>query len=239
MSRGEVVGIGVDIVAVPRLARAAMAAPVMGDAAIAVRGEEEHLVLEGVGAERPAMAEDDRLSRAPILVIDLGAVLGRDRAHDASLRCSSLSGDDGGSRVAVMTTQNCRSEAGRRFRPEARTARCGQKEWRRLERNPGPAHALSRRGIGASATICPAAACDDGMVATAAPGPAVRATLFRRVPGASSRRPAGRPYFPCIAASYCFLIVSIFFSISGYFLIAASSFPRSFLMASCSVFQAP
>jgi hypothetical protein len=46
-----------------------MAAPVVGDAAIATRGEKEHLVFERVGGERPAMAENDRLTGAPILVI--------------------------------------------------------------------------------------------------------------------------------------------------------------------------
>ena len=39
-----------------------MAAAIMGEAAIAVRSEEKHLVLEGVGAERPAVAENDWLS---------------------------------------------------------------------------------------------------------------------------------------------------------------------------------
>ena len=72
--RREVVGIGVEVVAVPGLARPAMAAAVVGDAAIAARGQEEHLVLERIGGQRPAMAEDDRLPRAPILEIDLGAV---------------------------------------------------------------------------------------------------------------------------------------------------------------------
>ena len=67
----EVVGVGVHVVAVPRLARPAMAAAVMGDAAIAARRQKEHLVLEGVRAERPAVAEDDRLSAAPVLVVDL------------------------------------------------------------------------------------------------------------------------------------------------------------------------
>ena len=77
----EVVGVGVHVVAVPGLARAAVAAAVVGDAAVAARGQEEHLVFEGVGAERPAVAEDDGLSGAPVVVVDLRAVLGRDRAH--------------------------------------------------------------------------------------------------------------------------------------------------------------
>jgi hypothetical protein len=53
----------------------------MGDAAIAARGQEEHLVLERVGAERPAMAENNGLTLAPIIVVDLRAVLGGDRGH--------------------------------------------------------------------------------------------------------------------------------------------------------------
>src|SRR5205807_5857896 len=83
----EVIGIGIQIVAVPGLAGSAVAATVMRDAAVALRGQEEHLVLERVGAERPAMAEHDRLPRSPILEIDLRAVVRRDRAHV----CVSLS----------------------------------------------------------------------------------------------------------------------------------------------------
>jgi hypothetical protein len=62
---GEVVGVGVEVVAVPGLARAAVAAAIVRDAAVAARGEEEHLVLEGVGAERPAVTEDDGLVPCP------------------------------------------------------------------------------------------------------------------------------------------------------------------------------
>src|SRR5262249_23326726 len=45
---GEIVGVMVHVVAVPRLTGTAMAAEVMTDAAIAVAGEEEHLVLESI-----------------------------------------------------------------------------------------------------------------------------------------------------------------------------------------------
>jgi hypothetical protein len=62
-------------IAVPGLTRPAMAAAIMDDAAIAVRSQEEHLVLEGVCAERPAMAEYDGLARAPIIEIDLRSIL--------------------------------------------------------------------------------------------------------------------------------------------------------------------
>ena len=79
--RREIVGVGVHVVAVPGLARAAVAAAVVGDAAVAVRRQEEHLVLPGVGAQRPAVAEDDGLPGAPVLVVDLRAVFRGDRAH--------------------------------------------------------------------------------------------------------------------------------------------------------------
>jgi hypothetical protein len=58
-----------------------MTTAIVRDAAIATRGEEKHLVLEGIGVERPAVAEDDRLSGAPILVVNLGSVLGGDGWH--------------------------------------------------------------------------------------------------------------------------------------------------------------
>ena len=80
---GQIIGIGVHVVAGPRLARPAVTATVMGNAEISVRGQEEHLVLECVGTERPSMAEDDGLTRAPVIVVDLGTVLRRDRCHGA------------------------------------------------------------------------------------------------------------------------------------------------------------
>src|SRR2546422_11411365 len=58
-----------------------MAAPIVGDAAISAGGQIEHLVLGSVRAERPAMAENDGLSTAPVLEIDLRAVFGRDGVH--------------------------------------------------------------------------------------------------------------------------------------------------------------
>ena len=69
--RREVVGVGVHVVAVPGLARSAMAAAVMGDAAVSAGGQKEHLVFQGVRAQRPAMAEDHGLSAAPVLVVEL------------------------------------------------------------------------------------------------------------------------------------------------------------------------
>src|ERR1700674_2417717 len=59
----------------------AMAAAVMGDDAIAMTKEEHHLRIPVIGGERPAMAEHDLLTFAPILVVNFGAVFGLDRRH--------------------------------------------------------------------------------------------------------------------------------------------------------------
>ena len=91
--RREVGGIRVQVVALPGLARAAMAAAVVGDASVAVGGQKEHLVLEGVRAQRPAVAEDDGLPRSPVVVVDLRTVCRGDCAHrwlPSSGRCSEL-----------------------------------------------------------------------------------------------------------------------------------------------------
>ena len=60
--RGDVGGVGVHLVAVVGLGRAAVAAAVMGDDAIALVEEEQHLGVPVVGAQRPAVMEDDRLA---------------------------------------------------------------------------------------------------------------------------------------------------------------------------------
>src|SRR5439155_427731 len=48
-----------------------MAAAVMSDAAISAGRQKEHLVLEGVRAQRPPMAEDHGLSATPVLVVEI------------------------------------------------------------------------------------------------------------------------------------------------------------------------
>jgi len=58
-----------------------MTTAIVRDAAIATRGEEKHLVLEGIAVERSAMTEHDRLSGAPIILVNLGSVLGGDGWH--------------------------------------------------------------------------------------------------------------------------------------------------------------
>src|SRR5215468_7629480 len=58
-----------------------MATAVMGDGAKAMGGYIDQLVVPGVGVERPAMAEDDGLAGAPVLVVDLSALHALARRH--------------------------------------------------------------------------------------------------------------------------------------------------------------
>ena len=77
----QVVGVSVHFVAVPGLARTSVATTIMGNAAIAVGSQENHLAFPGIGIERPAVAEDNGLSRAPVLIVNFCAVFGGDCAH--------------------------------------------------------------------------------------------------------------------------------------------------------------
>src|SRR5258706_8962349 len=77
----KVVGIVIHVMAVAGLARAAVAATGMGDDSIAVIEEEQHLRVPVIGRQRPAMAEYDRLTFSPVLVIDLRAVFCCDHRH--------------------------------------------------------------------------------------------------------------------------------------------------------------
>ena len=80
--RRKVVGIMIHVMAVARLGGPAVASSVMGDDAIAVFEEEQHLRVPVIGRERPAMTENYGLSLAPILIINLRSVSGGDRAHE-------------------------------------------------------------------------------------------------------------------------------------------------------------
>ncbi len=83
---GDVGRVGVHLIAAVRLVGPAVAAAVVGDDAISFAEEEQHLVVPVVRAERPAVMEDDRLGvlRAPVLVENRAAVLGRDEAHQSA-----------------------------------------------------------------------------------------------------------------------------------------------------------
>src|SRR5438034_9362136 len=84
---GNVGGVVIHVVTVAHLRRAAMAAPVMCNDAIAFVEEIEHLRIPIVGAKRPPMVEDDRLGvfRSPVLVMDFRAVCGFERGHGSVL----------------------------------------------------------------------------------------------------------------------------------------------------------
>src|SRR6266487_4369407 len=77
----KVVGIVIHVMAIARLGGPAVASSVMGDDAIAVFEEEQHLRVPVIGRERPAMTEDDGLSFAPIFIINLRSIFGCDRVH--------------------------------------------------------------------------------------------------------------------------------------------------------------
>jgi len=62
----KIIRIRVHVIAVPRLHGAAMPSPVVRYNAIAVLTEEQHLGVPVIGTERPAVAEDYRLSLSPV-----------------------------------------------------------------------------------------------------------------------------------------------------------------------------
>jgi Helicase conserved C-terminal domain len=61
-----------------------VAAPVVGDHPVVVAKEEGHLGVPVVRRKRPAVAEHDRLARAPILVEDVYAVRGGNGGHQVA-----------------------------------------------------------------------------------------------------------------------------------------------------------
>src|SRR5439155_18820598 len=69
--RLQIVGIVVHVVSAAGLSRATMSAPINGDDPITLGEEEQHLRVPIVRTEWPAVAEHDRLSAAPIFVIDV------------------------------------------------------------------------------------------------------------------------------------------------------------------------
>src|SRR2546423_247899 len=79
--RRQVVGVVVHVVTVAGLGGASVPPAVMGDNPIALLQEEQQLGVPIVARKGPAMTEDDRLARAPILVEDLRAIRCGDRAH--------------------------------------------------------------------------------------------------------------------------------------------------------------
>ena len=79
--RRQVIGIVIHVVTLAHLRGPAMTAAVMRDDAIAVLEEKHHLGVPVIGRKRPAVAEHDGLTFAPVLVENLNAVFGRNRTH--------------------------------------------------------------------------------------------------------------------------------------------------------------
>src|ERR1700678_3994037 len=79
--RRQVIGIVIHIVTVGGLARASMAASVMGDDPKAVIQEEKELRVPIIGGERPAVRKHDGSPAAPVFVKYRNPVFGRDGAH--------------------------------------------------------------------------------------------------------------------------------------------------------------
>src|SRR5215472_479998 len=69
--RFQIVRIMVHIVAAIGLRRAAVSAPVSRNDAETFAEEEKHLRVPIVRAQRPAMAEDDRLPAPPVFIINV------------------------------------------------------------------------------------------------------------------------------------------------------------------------
>src|ERR1700751_3236758 len=62
-----------------------MSAAVVSDNAIALIEEEHHLIVPIIGRERPAVAEHDGLTFAPVLVINFNSVFRGNRGHVMTL----------------------------------------------------------------------------------------------------------------------------------------------------------
>src|ERR1700690_1682534 len=82
--RGEIIRIRIHIIAVPRLGGAPVTAPVMRNHAIAELAKVKHLTVPIIRAEGPAVREHNGLSLAPVLVINLRAILHCNRSHGDS-----------------------------------------------------------------------------------------------------------------------------------------------------------
>ena len=80
----QIVRVGVHFVTLPRLARSAMAATIMGDATVASGREEEGLIFPVIGTQGPAMrqCDDGAGLGTPVFVVDLCAISGGEGGHD-------------------------------------------------------------------------------------------------------------------------------------------------------------
>jgi hypothetical protein len=110
---GEIIGIGVHIVTLPRLAGPPMTSAIMRDATVASAGQKEHLIFKRVRVQAIGVVEYNGLPFPPIFKIEFGAVSRGNGAHGitdgtAGALPNSLSpvvADGGGDRT-TMTQRN-------------------------------------------------------------------------------------------------------------------------------------
>src|SRR6266436_7872760 len=67
----QIIGIVVHVMSVAGLTRATMSAPISRNDAIAFAEEKKHLRVPIICRERPAVTEHNRLSAAPVFIIDV------------------------------------------------------------------------------------------------------------------------------------------------------------------------
>src|ERR1700685_156140 len=79
--RGQVIRVSIHLVAIPRLAGAAVASAVVGNGAIAFLGEKQHLRVPRVRIQWPSMREHRGWSSSPVFEVDFRSVFRGDRIH--------------------------------------------------------------------------------------------------------------------------------------------------------------
>jgi hypothetical protein len=67
----QIVGVVVHVVSVPGLSRATMSTPISRNDAETFADEKKHLRVPIIRRERPAVTEHNRLSAAPVFIIDV------------------------------------------------------------------------------------------------------------------------------------------------------------------------
>src|SRR6516165_11857945 len=81
---GKIIGPRINIVTGSRLIGRAVSAPVMGDGAVALGIEKQHLCFPCRTGKWPAVRENDRRSGAPVTIVDSSTVTGFDCWHGIS-----------------------------------------------------------------------------------------------------------------------------------------------------------
>jgi len=78
---GKVLGVLVDVVAFPGLARTSVASTIVGDDATPFLPQKQHFRVPSIGTQRPPVRERDHRPRSPVLVGDSGSIFRSKRVH--------------------------------------------------------------------------------------------------------------------------------------------------------------